>query len=79
MLTYDDKQEVRKIVQEELEPINQKIDRIENNIDKVLKIVTRTDQEHELTKAKVNKHEKRLVKIEKKVSLKSPSESAIFA
>ncbi len=72
MLNDSDKQTIREIFREEN-------DRVENKIDKVLKIVTRSDQESKITKAKVNKHEKRLVKIEKKLKIKSPSSSSIFA
>ena len=39
MLTNSDKDDIRDLIREEL-------DRVENKIDKVLSIVTRTDQEH---------------------------------
>ncbi len=60
MLTFQDQKQVREIVKEELAPLDKKIDRIENNVDKVLKIVTRIDQEHKLTQARVSKLENRL-------------------
>lgn len=79
MLTYNDEQRVRQIIKDEVPDIvNKAMDRIEIKIDKVLKIVTRTDQEHKLTQAKLNKLEKRTVKIEKKLKIKPPSESVIF-
>lgn len=59
--------------------MNKRLDRIEINTDKILKIVTRTDQEHTLTQAKVTKHDKRLRKIETVLEIKSPSESVVFA
>lgn len=58
--------------------VTKRVDRVENKIDKVLKIVTRSDQEHAITKAKVDKHDKRLRKIEKKLNIPSSSESVIF-
>lgn len=61
-----------------IDPLEQKIDRLENNIDKVLKIVTRTEQELILTKSKVSNHGKRLTKVEKKLNLKPPA-SSVFA
>lgn len=80
MLTYQDEQRVRKIIKEEFaNPMNKRLDRIEINTDKILKIVTRTDQEHVLTQTKVNQHAKRLLKIETKLKIKSPSESLVFA
>lgn len=62
MLTDDDKQTIREIFQEE-------VDRVENKIDRVLVIVTRTDKEHVITQRKVEQHHKRLVKIEKKLRI----------
>jgi len=79
MLTYNDEQRVRQIIKDEVPAIVDKaVDRIEIKIDRVLKIVTRTDQEHKLTQAKLNKLEKRMVKVEKKLKIPSPSESVIF-
>lgn len=72
MLTNSDKDDIRDLIREEL-------DRVENKIDKVLSIVTRTDQEHQLTQAKVNKLEKRTTKIEKKVGIKPPASTTVFA
>jgi len=77
MLTYQDEQKVKKIVKEELKPLEEKIDRIENNIDKVLKIVSDDRQELTITKAKVTQHTKRLKKIERKLDIPSPSGSAL--
>lgn len=67
MLTYQDEQTVKKIVKDEIKPLEKKIDRIENNVDKILKIVTTDRQELTVTKARVNSHHKRLTKIEKKL------------
>lgn len=72
MLTDADKQDIQDI-------FTKQVDRVENKIDKVLKIVTRSDQEHVLTKAKVTKLEKRTAKIERKLKMPSPSTSVIFA
>lgn len=76
MLSDFDKIEIETIVEK---VVDKRVNRVEDKIDKVLKIVTRIDHEHTLTQARVNKHEKRLVKIEKKIHLKSPSESVVFA
>ncbi|MBP9702733.1 hypothetical protein KBD69_03530 [Candidatus Woesebacteria bacterium] len=72
MLTNSDKDDIRDLIREEL-------DRVENKIDKVLSIVTRTDQEHQITQAKVNKLEKRTTNIEKKVGIKPPASTTVFA
>lgn len=72
MLTDSDKLTIRDIVREEN-------DHLEVKIDKILKIVTSSNQEHTITKAKVKKLEIRVTKIEKKVKIKSPSESVIFS
>ena len=45
MLTHNDLKQVKEVVKEETDPLKEKIERIENNIDKVLKIVTTTQQE----------------------------------
>lgn len=79
MFTYDDTKQVRTIVQEELAPIKKQLDKLENNVDKVLKIVTRTDQEHVLTQAKVTKLKKRTRKIEGKLKIASPATTSVFA
>lgn len=71
MLTDADKLTIRDIVREEN-------DHLEVKIDKILKIVTSSNQEHTITKAKVNKLEKRMRKVEKKLKIPTPSESAIF-
>ncbi|EKD80184.1 MAG: hypothetical protein ACD_40C00186G0008 [uncultured bacterium] len=68
------------IIEEIVDRITTKrVDRVETKIDKVLKIVTRTDQEHVLTKVKVTKLEKRTRKVENLLKIPSPSESVIFA
>ena len=72
MLTYQDEQRVKVIVKEELKPIDKKIDRIENNLDKVLKIVTSTQEELILTQKVVKQHDKRLTTIEKTLDIPSP-------
>lgn len=76
MLDPHDKVVVEEIVER---VVNKRVDRVENKIDKVLSIVTRTDQEHQLTQAKVNKLEKRTTKIEKKVGIKPPASTTVFA
>jgi len=75
MLSDHDKLIIEEIVER---VVDKRVDRVENKIDKVLKIVTSSNQEHAITKAKVNKLEKRTTKIEKKLKIKSPSESVIF-
>jgi len=80
MLSDHDKVIIEEIVTKVVEKVvDNRIDRVENKIDKVLKIVTRSDQEHVLTKAKVTKLEKRTAKIERKLKIPSPSTSVIFA
>lgn len=76
MLDPHDKVIIEEIVER---IVNKRVDRVENKIDKVLSIVTRTDQEHQLTQAKVNKLEKRTTKIEKKVGIKTPTSTTVFA
>ena len=79
MLSPHDQVIIEEIVTKVVEKIvDNRVDHVENKIDKVLKIVTRTDQEHVLTKTKLNKHAKRLKKIETKLKIKSPSGSVIF-
>lgn len=79
MLTYQDEQRVREIIKDELSDIKTTTNKTSDNVDKILSIVTRVDQEHTLTQAKVNEHSKRLLKIESKLKIKSPSGSVIFA
>jgi len=79
MLTYADVQSIKEILEERIKPLDKKIDRIENNVDKILKIVTRVDQEHTITKTKVNKHEKRIAKVETKLKVKSPASTSVVA
>lgn len=59
--------------------VTARVDRVENKIDKVLKIVTRTDQEHILTKTKVTKLEKRVSKVESNLKIKQPASASVFA
>lgn len=80
MLSDHDKVVIKEIVTVVVEKIvDNRINRVENKIDKVLKIVTSSNQEHALTKAKVNKHEKRITKIESKLKIKSPDTTSVFA
>ena len=79
MLTYADEQSIKKILEERIKPLDKKIDRIENNVDKILKIVTRVDQEHTLTKTKVNHLEKRMNRVETKLKVKSPTTTSVLA
>lgn len=79
MLTYQDEKRVREIVREETNDIRHTVNSTAIDVDKVLQIVTRIDQEHTLTQAKVTQHEKRITKIEKKIKLKSPASSSVFA
>lgn len=79
MLTYADEQSIKKILEERIKPLDKKIDRIENNVDKILKIVTRSDQEHTLTKTKVNHLEKRMKRVETKLKIKSPTTTSVLA
>ncbi len=76
MLDPHDKVVVEEIVER---VVNKRVDRVENKIDKILKMFVDLKQEHVLTKSKVNAHEKRLTKVEKKINLKSPSSSSVFA
>lgn len=78
MLNFQEEQQVKKIVNEAIAPLVRTVEKIAVNVDKILKMFTRLDQEHTITQAKVNKHDKRLRKVEKKLKIKSPSESAIF-
>ncbi len=78
MLNFQEEQQVKKIVNEAIAPLVGTVEKIAVNVDKILKMFTRLDQEHTITQAKVNKHDKRLRKVEKKLKIKSPSESAIF-
>ncbi len=79
MLTYQDEKRVREIVREEIAPVVKTTNITAINVDKILKIVTSSNQEHVLTKAKVTKLEKRTAKIERKLKIYSPSTSVIFA
>lgn len=63
MLSDHDKIVIEEIVVRVVDKIvDNRVNRVENKIDKVLKIVTRSDQEHTLTKTKVNHLEKRMKK-----------------
>ena len=79
MLTFQDEKRVREIVKEELAPTAKTVQKTAINVDKILKMFVRLDQEHALTKAKIDKHDKRLRKVEGLLKIKSPSESVIFA
>lgn len=79
MLDYQDEQRVREIVREETADILSTVNRTADNVDKILKIVTSSNQELTITKARVDKHDKRLRKVESKLKIKSPSASAVFA
>ncbi len=76
MLSDHDKVILEEIVER---IVDKRIDRVENKIDKVLKIVTRSDQEHTLTKTKVTKLEQRVKKIEGKLKIKSPTSMSVVA
>lgn len=79
MLSDHDKVIIEEIVTRTVDKIvDNRVDRVENKIDTILKIVTTSNQEHIWTKAKVNKLEKRMLKVEKKLKIKSPTESIIF-
>jgi len=43
MFTLQEEKQVREIIREELSPLKKQLGKVENNIDKVLKIITRTD------------------------------------
>ncbi len=79
MLTFQDEKRVKKIVKEEITPMSKTVEKTAVNVDKILKMFVRLDQEHLLAKAKIDKHDKRLRKIEKKLDIPSPSDSAVFA
>lgn len=80
MLSDHDKVIIEEIVTRVVEKtVDNRVDRVENKIDKVLKIVTRSDQEHALTKTKVNKLEKRMKKVETKLKIKSPATTSVYA
>jgi|GEM_PF-3813926 len=78
MFTYNDEQSVREIVKEELAPVAKTVERTAVNVDKLVKMFVDLKQEHTITKVKVDKHDKRLRKVEVKLNIKSPSESVIF-
>lgn len=79
MLTFQDEKRVRDIVKEELAPVAKTVERTAVNVDKILKLFVGLKQEHKITQSKVVNHDKRLRKVEKKLKIKSPSESAIFS
>ncbi len=78
MLTFQDEKRVREIVKEELAPVAKTVERTAVNVDKLVKMFVDLKQEHTITKVKVDKHDKRLRKVETKLKIKSPSGSAIF-
>jgi len=75
MLSDHDKLIIEEVVER---VVDKRIDRVENKIDKVLKMFVDLKQEHAIAKAKIDKHDKRLRKVEKKLKIASPSESVIF-
>lgn len=75
MLSDHDKLIIEEVVER---VVDKRVDRVENKIDKVLKMFVDLKQEHTIAKAKIDKHDKRLRKIEKKLKISSPSESIIF-
>lgn len=77
MLTHQDIKQVRTIVKEETEDLRQAVERIENNVDKILKIVTDDRQELTLAKAKIDQHDARIKKLERKTGVTSPSSPSI--
>ena len=79
MLTFQEEQRVRKLIHEETDDIRKTVNSTAVNVDKILKIVTTSNQEHVLTKTKVSKLEKRMVKVEGKINIKSPSTSTVFS
>lgn len=71
MFTFQDEKRVRDIVKEETDDIRQTVKKTAINVDKILKMFVRLDQEHTLTQAKINKHDKGLRKVEKILNLPS--------
>lgn len=79
MLSDHDKVIIEEIVTRVVErTVDNRVDRVENKIDKVLKIVSSSNQEHTLTKIKVNNLEKRVKKVEVKLKIKSPTSTSVL-
>ncbi len=78
MLNFQEEQQVKKIVNEIVAPVAKTVEKTAVVVDKIFKMFVDLKQEHTITKAKVNKHEKRLKTAEKKLKIKSPSGSVIF-
>jgi polyhydroxyalkanoate synthesis regulator phasin len=76
MLSDHDQLIIERIVNKVFE---RRVDPVEVKIDKVLKIATRSDSEHTITKNKVNHLEKRVKKIETKLKIKSPVSTSVLA
>lgn len=79
MLTYNDIKQIKNLIDDRVDPLEEKFDRMANNIDKILKIVSDDRQEHSLTKTKVNRLEKRMKKVESNLRIKSPSSPSVLA
>ncbi len=80
MLSDYDKVVIEEIVLKVVEKnVDNRFDRVENKIDKVLSIVTRTNQELVITKTRVNNLEKRMKKVETKLKIKSPISTSVIA
>lgn len=76
MLDPHDKIIIKEIVER---IVDKRVDRVENKIDKILKIVTSSNQEHSITKVKVNSLEKRMSKAERKLLISPPETSSVFS
>lgn len=59
--------------------VNARVDRVENKIDKLISMFIDLRDQHGITKARVDKHDKRLNKIEKKVGIKPSTSTTVFA
>jgi predicted nucleic acid-binding Zn-ribbon protein len=78
MLTHNDIKQIKNLVDDRVDPLEEKFDRMANNIDKILKIVSDDRQELAITKNKVDSHHKRLQKVEVKIGI-TPFKSSVFA
>ena len=78
MLNYQEEQQVKKIVNEVIAPVAKTVEKTAVVVDKIFKMFVDLKQEHAIAKAKINKHDKRLRKVEKKLKITSPSDSVIF-
>ncbi len=78
MLNYQDEQTIKRIVKEVVHAeVKKQLDPHDIKIDKILKIVSDDRKEQVVIKARVSIHHKRLVKVERKLNIVSPSEFAI--